>query len=175
MYYHYGYEKKDEKPTEVTASSSNSTSEIADNESCTVDSLDSEVTQIGDCCEKENDPEDIASVADTDELNDKVAEITMEENAEGSMLPEVSDENSPADSNETCSMCRVIATPLPKISPAGTSDSRKKLFHLRQFSNHKPDNVKRPQESGLFLYIDFHGHASKKGKCKYARDLAYCP
>ncbi len=101
-------------------------------------------------------------VSDTEKLNNKVAEISMTEDGSNG-LPVIVDEKKCSESrNERCSKCGAGSTQLPKLSSTSETN-RKKLHKIRRMSRGKIEDSKRSHDSGLYMYIDFHGHASKRG------------
>lgn len=101
---------------------------------------------------------DVKAVSDTENLNNKVAEISM---VEEKATPSVED-------SETLTSCKSVYSSLPKPSSLPPNkdnlNTRKKLLKTRRLSKTTFEGNKRQTDSGLYLYVDFHGHASKKGK-----------
>lgn len=103
---------------------------------------------------------------DMKNLKDKIADISMTAEIDNHSLS-AEGEHQLKDElhNNKCLKCGVMPTQLPKLAPAGAGEtsSQRKLYKIQRVPGNKLEDPKRSFDSGLYVYVDFHGHASKKG------------
>lgn len=195
LFHHYGFEKKEDTPEDCereniyepkksetlnipasdsqnlkTDASDRSTVNVIDQQSS--NSTDTLSDVVGICSSfnvagktSNDDVVNFNVLPDMKNLKDKIADISMTAETGNHSLSAEGEHQLKDGLHNKCSKCGVIATQLPKLSPAGAGEtsSQRKLYKIQRVPRNKLEDPKRSFDSGLYVYVDFHGHASKKG------------